>query len=278
MKVSTKFDEPMAENAPEWAMFSVQLDGTTYFGWITKGLKYIWQPCSRCGGQGRLPYAVYGGICYQCRGVMNRITGQAGRWEELQKSARRIRRNLRARERRQEKLQIAEVSLREEMAFRWANLVTAHPPLREMRDLAEDAHPVVKEMRQKFERYGCLSEAQVSLARKLIRETHEKRAAQSKPRKVVVAPLGKQTIAGTVVALKERVNSHCPYGSTVWSWMVESGQGWMVWSTVPKVVLDHVRVGDSVTFVAELVEGWDADDKSLVRGLRPSKAQIIPAQ
>lgn len=27
------------------------------------------QPCSRCGGSGRMPYAVYGGKCFKCHGA-----------------------------------------------------------------------------------------------------------------------------------------------------------------------------------------------------------------
>lgn len=33
-------------------------------------------PCTRCGGTGQMPYAVYGGVCLKCRGAKRRLTAK----------------------------------------------------------------------------------------------------------------------------------------------------------------------------------------------------------
>ncbi len=140
------------------------------------------------------------------------------------------------------------------------------------KDVEGTSH-IMADLWDKLVRYGSLSEKQVALAKKLVRERTERatRKADREARKAAApaVPEGRITIRGIVKAIKERESQ---WGIT-WKMVVEHTSGWVVWGTIPSSL--EVRRGDEVEFTAT-IERSDRDDKF---GFfkRPVKARVLAA-
>lgn len=154
------------------------------------GVEQALNPCSRCQGTGHYSFnPVDGTRCFGCR-------GSRGTWVEVDEYLRLARNRAKARAARQRKA-AREAAEREARIPRLhAELTEAHPLLAELTYLGnvnydDNVGPVnyggiLGSLRGKLEDYGSLSERQIALAEKVIREDmdrqvqREERARQAK--------------------------------------------------------------------------------------------------
>lgn len=133
-----------------------------------------------------------------------------------------------------------------------------------------NAHPILRDLLFKLNRYHSLSSAQVGLAQKLVREAAANRKANVGGRDAepkVAAPVGEDrvTFQGTIVSKKK---ADGPYGPQIKiAVKVVTGDGhWIAWGTCPSSLLSvgdpvlsgalpSVQVGDKVELTAKLVQG-----------------------
>jgi hypothetical protein len=129
---------------------------------------------------------------------------------------------------------------RERGAEKRAAFLAANPDLAQL--LAHD-HYVVRDIARKYENTGKLSDAQVNLVRKIVREQNERankkaeRAAEVK----VPAPTGRVNFYGWVQSVKARdgFRGGVEYKATI---QVPTARGyWLAWVTVPSDVVRACR-------------------------------------
>lgn len=166
---------------------------------------------------------------------------------------------------------------RSRMAEQVEAFIEANPALTRMADYTDaDSrlfNPILDEMWGKLQRYGSLSDKQVAFAIRLMGESDERAArreqvAAEKAELLaagVVAPEGKVTVCGEVVALKLQESQ---YGDT-WKMVVKDDAGWAAWVTVPSA-LTEVVMGDRVVFTATLTRS--ESDPLFAFAKRPTKA------
>jgi hypothetical protein len=134
--------------------------------------------------------------------------------------------------------------------------LNAHPEVHARNTFA---HDVVS----KFHRFGSLSATQVSALTKSLQRDHEReheRAAEASVPKGL-APVGRQTVTGEVLGVKEKASA---YGVAL-KLLVRLPNFSKVWVTAPK---DRTVVkGDVVTFTATFEPS--KDDPSFAFGSRP---------
>jgi hypothetical protein len=152
-------------------------------------------------------------------------------------------------------------------------------------------HYIVSDIKDRLRKYGSISEKQVGLVLKIAREARE-REDERKSRDALDAaapdaPLGKQTVKGTVISMKSTQSYFGGYPRTVVKMLVRSDEGWKVWVTVPSSFLDipvlndsgvvtgrtSVGRGDSVLFDATLEPS--GDNPKFAFGKRPTKASLV---
>lgn len=149
-----------------------------------------------------------------------------------------------------------------------------HPGLKEAFDLLEgdsyikpETRPIVvlRDMLFRLNRYGSLSENTVAYALKLAEELRKPKEEE----KHVPAPIGRVTVRGTVVSLKDYESNYGPcYKMTV---KVETSEGsWLVFVSVPSCLT--VERGMTVEFKATLEHG---NEPHFAFGKRPTGARVI---
>lgn len=140
--------------------------------------------CGTCGGSGYRPeYAgIYGGQCFPCGG-----SGGGKSFADLDEVLKAERTNARAAQRRAEKAAQAEAERPTREAALHAELTAAHPLLAELTYLGNvdtgsgygiNYGGILGDLRGKLEKYGSLSDAQIALAEKIVREDMERQAAR----------------------------------------------------------------------------------------------------
>ncbi|HYF74528.1 MAG TPA: hypothetical protein VD864_16990 [Nocardioides sp.] len=142
--------------------------------------------CATCGGTGIRPEFghVFGGQCFPCTGT-GRSSKFYGDMDEMLKAERAA---ARAEQRKAEKAAQAEADKPARIARMYAELVQAHPLLAELTYLGNvnfDAergplnyHGILGDLRWKLERYGSLSDRQIELAERIIREDMTRQARE----------------------------------------------------------------------------------------------------
>jgi hypothetical protein len=130
----------------------------------------------------------------------------------------------------------------------------------------------VADMTRKLIRYGNLSENQWKFLNSLVEQIasweEKKKEEEEKKELIPDAPEGKVTISGTILSAKVKEDF---YGYH-YKMLVESDEGWKVWSTVPKS-LGTVNKGEKIQFNANLTRS--ENDRSFAFAKRPSKAKRI---
>lgn len=71
----------------------------------------------------------------------------------------------------------------------------------------------------------------------------------------VSVPYGTHTFTGRIVSVRQEPNPFNPRGATVWRGLIDSGQGWRVWGTLPKGLEPPKPAEDATQAEAEAV--WD---------------------
>lgn len=164
-----------------------------------------------------------------------------------------------------------------------------HPGLEE--ELQFD-HYIVRDIASRFQDYCKISDKQIELVRKIIREAPEKEAA-AKARDELKAkaedvPLTDErvVIKGEVISVKEKMNDYTGY--TDWKVTVQDERGFLVWGTLPSALESQwgdrddgyygeiqamAQKGDVITFAARLTRS----DKDPKFGFfkRPTKASFV---
>ena len=125
---------------------------------------------------------------------------------------------------------------------------------------------------RKLIRYGNLTEKQWNFLNNLVKNIfswEEKKAEENAKKELIPdAPEGKVVISGTILSAKVQEDF---YGYS-YKMLVESKDGWKVWSTVPKS-LGKVEKGEQVEFTATLTRS--EKDRTFAFAKRPSKAKKI---
>jgi hypothetical protein len=132
--------------------------------------------------------------------------------------------------------------------------------------LAMTHHATIENIGERFERWGKISEAQISLVFKIASELYRPALP---PKDLVPVPTGKAIeIMGEVLTIKVQEGF---YGDT-YKMLVADERGFKVWGSLPAALNDAQR-GAKVKFIAGLEQS--ADDPSFGFFKRPRKAQIL---
>lgn len=227
--------------------------------------------CRRCGGTGRMPYRVEGGICFECKGICPTwpLTVAMARADER----RRVKaENARRREEAKAKLGYAS---------RFAAYAAEHPILARVDECKGD---LLVELRAKARRYD-LSDKQVALLAKLATEelaTREERLAkraEEEAAREAMGPLveGRRVIRGKIASVKWENNDFSPWAEAVAKCLIVEASGHKVWGTVPAALLSEETElkGREV----ELTATVKRSDRDEVFGFmsRPAKARFVEA-
>jgi hypothetical protein len=129
----------------------------------------------------------------------------------------------------------------------------------------------VNDIADKLRVYGDLSDRQITaVLAAMVREDEWAAEKAAAPVEVKIpAPIGRQTVTGTVVKTEWRPNQ---WGGSL-KFVVKDDRGFIVWSTVPASISDSVEKGSRVTFVANLERS--ERDPSFSFGKRPTAAAIL---
>jgi hypothetical protein len=134
---------------------------------------------------------------------------------------------------------------------------------------------VLQDMGWKVQKYGSLSDAQISFARKMLgwlSEAEAKRAEREAATAALVAtgvevPTGRIVVEGTVLSTKWVENG---FGGAL-KMLVQNEAGWKVWGSVPSSI--DVDKGTNVRFTATVEKS--NDDALFGFFKRPAKAEVL---
>lgn len=205
----------------------ITLDGVTYRAQLNSGgAEMVWDPCWKCGGRGYLSWTnVDEARCWACQ------TGK-GRWVPV----RNIERRIKDRARRAAKRSAAQAAKQAKIAAGLLEFEQAHPGLafmtgEAMHDESTEVNHIVRDIALRLQTWGSISEKQVALCEKIVREDDERRARRAAEREMAnPAPTGRQQVEGVVKMVK---NYDGDYGST-WKMLVVTDAGWKAFVTVPR--------------------------------------------
>jgi hypothetical protein len=136
-------------------------------------------------------------------------------------------------------------------------------------------HYIVADIDRKLDRYGSISDKQIALVQKIVREEKERaeRKAVEDARPKARAAEGRREITGTILSVKWQESPY-RYGSSL-KQLVEvteqDGSVWRAWGTVPAAI-DEVQKGAVVAFTATFKP---ADDPDFAFYSRPTKARVV---
>jgi hypothetical protein len=150
---------------------------------LADGTEQVFETCWKCGGSGEYPSPAWQGVCLAC---WKWGTRSGGHWVGKDDYNRRAHNRAVAAARRERKA-AAEAAERDARIPRLhEELTEAHPLLAELTylgnvDFNAERGPlnyggILGDLRRKLEQYGSLSEKQIALAEKIIREDYERQA------------------------------------------------------------------------------------------------------
>lgn len=175
--------------------------------------------CKRCGGTGGGHWYQDGGICYECNGKNSRYFYNAS-VVGIAKHERKLELRIAAKVRKAERIEAEFVARANEKR---ATFGCTYPGV--ATKLADATHPILVDLREKLDKWGSLSAAQVGLIDKLTAEANAPKTALEG---------GRREVTGTVVSCKYR-DSH--YGGA-WKVVLDLGDGTRIWGTLPGNVED----------------------------------------
>lgn len=124
-----------------------------------------------------------------------------------------------------------------------------------------------------FKALGLIAYAPAGVGRwrdKMAEAKAAREAAEARRETAPPVPVGRVRITGTVTTIK---NVESDYGTTV-KIRVMSDEGWAVWGTAARALLDEgIDRGDKVTFMATIERS--RDDEKFGFFSRPSKAEVV---
>jgi len=145
-------------------------------------------------------------------------------------------------------------------------------------------HEIVRDIKNRLDRYGELSDAQIALVLKLAREEKDRESDRALLRP---APEGKLTVTGEILSAKYKETR---FGSTPKMLLKvphEDGH-YLLWSTIPAKIFDELATrntpddgwfswlrGKCITFTAQISRGWNPNEPHFATANRPSKARLI---
>lgn len=161
-----------------------------------------------------------------------------------------------------ERKKARDLALNAERAAMRAACLAAHPGLEEALKVE---HETIKDIGDKLEAYGEVSEKAIALVFMLAERAREKH---------VPAPTGRVPVRGLLVS-KKSVDSD--WGTAIKGTVkVATPEGvWLAWGTVPSSLLyygERAEVGDVIEFTATLKPGRDAH---FALWSRPTKARVV---
>lgn len=255
---------------------------------VVEGIEYIFDACTRCDGSGYYgPIVVDGGVCFKCRYFDRKLRiliGAGGFWVEKKISDRRAK----ARARYAANREVREAKKQAKIDAAIAELVEVHPLLAELTYFNVDGiaghSTFLAELGGKLRQYGTLSERQIVVAERIIREeiakqakrdavAAAKRAAEAAKPELTPVPEGRFVLKGIVDGFWTK-RGHDYYGRPVASekmWIVDA-EGHRVSVGIPSG-LDLVEVGTELQLTVtvqrdkrEAHKGW---------GSRPAKVTVL---
>lgn len=265
----------------------IELDGQVYRAQLNAdGVEHVWDACWKCGGAGYLSWTnVDAARCWACR------TGR-GQWVPVATIERRIK----DRARRAAKRSAAEVAKAAKVAALLLQFEADHPELAFMtgeavHDSEVEMNHIVRDIAMRLQSWGSISDKQVALCSRIVREDDERRAQRAAERAMASpAPSGRVVVEGEVVMVREYDGD---YGST-WKMMVRADDGWKAFVTVPRGLEPESYTGGTVddpkSFVAQMaaLKGQrvrftatlapKADDPTFAIAKRPVKAEVLPGE
>lgn len=130
----------------------------------------------------------------------------------------------------------------------------------------------VADISAKLTEYGSLSDKQVELCHKILREVTQLMAEPAQPEeKLDMAPTGKVSVVGKVLSTKI-VSSM--YGDTFKMLLLtESPSKFKLWVTVPSAISGDIENGAKVRLTCTVEPS--KDDNTFAFGSRPSKAEVV---
>lgn len=230
-------------------------------------------PCNRCGdADGYIAQYnhVQGGTCFECGGY-------GGPWVTVKEATATYKRRD-ADKRRRDAKKAAKVN---KVAADCAAFLTAHP---ELAGMGDSEHYIVSDMFDRLSRFGSLSDKQVELAARILRETAEREAQRAAERAAAEpAPTGRVEVIGEVISIKRYEDNYSFHGGITYKMTVKADAGYRVSCTVPSDLrpgVTTVDYGDEVSalrgrrvaFTATLTPS--EDDATFAKAKRPTKARI----
>ncbi|HZA71480.1 MAG TPA: zf-TFIIB domain-containing protein [Propionibacteriaceae bacterium] len=217
-------------------------------------------PCSRCDGSGHYSFnPVDGTRCFQCQ-------GSRGTWVEVGEYLRLARNRAKARAARARKA-AREAAEREARIPRLhAELTEAHPLLAELTYLGnvnyDDARGAVNyggilgELRGKLENYGSLSDKQIALAEKIIREDMDREARRAERAaartNAAIGEIGeRRDFTGTVRWFDHYTDFYGYSETTSTVMIIDTAEGTVKWKASKYIELER---GQQVTIKATVKE------------------------
>lgn len=228
--------------------------------------------CKRCGGTGGGHWYQDGGICYECHGKNSRYN-YAATVVGIAKSERKLELRIAAKVRKAERKNAA---FEERAANARTEFDAAYPGVGAK--LADATHTILVDLREKLDKWGSLSAAQVGLIEKLTAEANAPKTSLEG---------GRREVTGTIVSCKYRDSA---YGGA-WKIVLDLGDGTRIWGSLPgnveTLLTDHyydtykgtetidfsaLTKGATLTLTATITVS--DDDVSFGFYKRPSKATL----
>lgn len=255
---------------------------------VIEGVEYVFDVCTRCDGSGYYgPIVVDGGVCFKCRYYdrkLRMLLGAGGFWVEKKISDRRAK----ARARYAATREIREAKKRAKIDAAIEVLVETHPLLAELTYFNVDGiighNSFLAELGGKLRQYGSLSERQIAVAERIIREEIVKqakrdavaaaqRAAEAAKPKLTPVPEGRIIFKGVVDGFWTK-RGHDFYGRPVASekmWIVDP-EGHRISVGIPSG-LDLVEKGTELQLTVTVQR--DKNEAHKGWGSRPAKVTVL---
>lgn len=264
----------------------IVIDGRAYRAQLdAQGVEHVWDACWKCGGSGYLSWTgVDDGRCWACHTTK-------GKWIPVRTMERRAK----DRARRAAKRSAAEVAKAAKVAAQLLQFEADHPELAFMtgeavHDPEVEMNHIVRDIAMRLQSWGSISDPQVTLCSKIVREDDERRALRAAEREMASpAPSGRVVVEGEVVMVRAYEGD---YGTT-WKMMVRADDGWKAFVSIPRDLEPSSYTGgtedDPTSFVAQVLAlkgqrvrftatlAPKADDPTFAIAKRPTKAEVIEA-
>ena len=143
-----------------------------------------------------------------------------------------------------------------------------------LEDALKFDHRIVQDINAKLTQWGSISDRQIELVNKIIRESTQQAAVKAAREQEVFddAPEGRMVVEGQIVSIKTLEGQ---YGASTKMLVVASTpKKFKIWTTLPAQIAANAEKGDKITFTVTVTPS--KDDRKFAWGNRPTKAKIVP--